>query len=163
MAPYTLSRTGRKHEVDMSAIPYNHLLLAVDFSPETESVLARAEQLRDQCEVRLSLLHVVEYLPMAYSGDLVLPDDFDLEQELLEVAKKQMAVVGNRMLIAEDDRHIEIGGTGHTILRVAEELGVDLIVVGSHGRHGLAALLGSTARTVLHGAKCDVLAVRIKA
>jgi universal stress protein A len=39
---------------------------------------------------------------------------------------------------------------------------VDLIVLGSHGRHGLAVLLGSTARSVLNGAGCDVLAVRIK-
>jgi universal stress protein A len=65
--------------------------------------------------------------------------------------------------VAETDRHLEIGGTGHTILRLAEALGIDLILVGSHGRHGLASLLGSTARTVLNGAKCDVLAVRIKA
>ena len=35
------------------------------------------------------------------------------------------------------------------------------LVVGSHGRHGLALLLGSTANAVLHGAPCDVLAVRI--
>ena len=39
---------------------------------------------------------------------------------------------------------------------------VDLIVVGSHGRHGFALLLGSTSTGVLHGAKCDVLAVRIR-
>ena len=39
--------------------------------------------------------------------------------------------------------------------------GADLIVVGSHGRHGLALLLGSTANGVLHGATCDVLAVRV--
>ena len=38
----------------------------------------------------------------------------------------------------------------------------DLIVVGSHGRHGLALLLGSTANDVLHGAPCDVLAVHLK-
>ena len=38
----------------------------------------------------------------------------------------------------------------------------DLIVVGSHGRHGLALLLGSTANDVLHGAPCDVLAVRLQ-
>jgi universal stress protein A len=146
----------------MSVADYKHLLLAVDFAPETEHVVVRAGQLREQCGSRLSLLHVVEYLPMAYSGDLVLPDDFDLEQELLEVAKKQMAVVGDRLGVPEDDRHIEIGGTGHTILRVAEEIGADLIVLGSHGRHGLAVLLGSTARSVLNGAKCDVLAVRLK-
>ena len=146
----------------MSVAKYKHLLLAVDFAPETEHVVARAAQLNEQCDSRLSLLHVVEYLPMAYSGDLVLPDDFDLEQELLEVAKKQMAVLGDRLGVPEGDRRIEIGGTGHTILRVAEEIGADLIVIGSHGRHGLAALLGSTARSVLNGAKCDVLAVRVK-
>ena len=39
---------------------------------------------------------------------------------------------------------------------------VDLIVVGSHGRHGLALLLGSTADAVLHHAKCDVMAVRLQ-
>ena len=42
-----------------------------------------------------------------------------------------------------------------------EELGADLIVVGSHGRYGLALLMGSTANGVLHGATCDVLAVRV--
>ena len=39
--------------------------------------------------------------------------------------------------------------------------GVDLIVVGSHGRHGFALLLGSTSTGVLRGAQCDVLAVRV--
>jgi universal stress protein A len=38
---------------------------------------------------------------------------------------------------------------------------MDLVVVGSHGRHGLSLLLGSTANGVLHGAGCDVLAVRV--
>lgn len=146
----------------MSIPEYERLLLAVDFAPETEHVIARAVQLREESGARLSLLHVVEYLPMAYSGDMVLPDGFDLEQELLEVAKRQMAALGDRLGVAEAERHIEIGGTGHTILRVAEEVGADLIVLGSHGRHGLAALLGSTARSVLNGAKCDVLAVRVR-
>ena len=45
--------------------------------------------------------------------------------------------------------------------RAAEAKGADVIVVGSHGRHGLALLLGSTANGVLHGATCDVLAVRV--
>lgn len=98
---------------------------------------------------------------MSYSGDLILPDDFDLEQELLEVAKKQMAALGERMGVRAECRHIALGATGRTILRFASDLDVDLIVLGSHGHHGLAALLGSTARSVLNGADCDVLAVRI--
>jgi len=47
-------------------------------------------------------------------------------------------------------------------LRCAKDNDVDLIVTGSHGRHSLQLLLGSTANGILHGAKCDVLAVRIK-
>ena len=43
----------------------------------------------------------------------------------------------------------------------AKDLGTDLIVIGSHGRHGIALLMGSTANGVLHGASCDVLAVRV--
>jgi universal stress protein A len=41
-------------------------------------------------------------------------------------------------------------------------LNVDLIVVGSHGRHGLQLILGSTANAVLHHASVDVIAVRVK-
>ena len=147
----------------MNAPAYRHLLLAVDFAPETEPVVERAHQLVEHCQARLTLLHVVEHLPMSYSGDLVLPDDYDLERELLEVAKKQMTALGKRLGVPDARRHVEIGTTGRTILRVAAELEADLIVLGSHGRHGLATLLGSTARTVLNGAGCDVLAVRIKA
>jgi len=44
---------------------------------------------------------------------------------------------------------------------LAKEQGCDLIVVGSHGRHGLALLLGSTANDVLHARRRDVLAVKL--
>ena len=46
------------------------------------------------------------------------------------------------------------------IAHAAERHGADLIVVGSHGRHGIGRLLGSTAHGVLHRAPCDVLTVR---
>jgi universal stress protein A len=48
------------------------------------------------------------------------------------------------------------------IIHIAEQQQVDLIVLGSHGRHGLALLLGSTANAVLHYAKCDVMAIRLQ-
>lgn len=146
----------------MTVSPYKNLLLAIDFSPETEPVSVRAQELKESYQARLSLLHVVEYLPMNYPGDLVLPNDFDLERELLDVAKKQMATMGDRLGVPTRNRYVETGATGPTILRRAGDLQVDLIIVGSHGRHGLAVLLGSTARTVLNGADCDVLAVRVK-
>ena len=72
----------------MSLTKYAHMLVAVDFSAEAETLVARAAQLRDQCAARLSLLHVVEYLPMAYSGDLVLPEGFDLEHRSWSPARR---------------------------------------------------------------------------
>ena len=54
-----------------------------------------------------------------------------------------------------------LGSTAKEILRIVQEQGLDLIVLGSHGRHGVAMLLGSTANAVLHHAECDLLAVRI--
>ena len=55
---------------------------------------------------------------------------------------------------------LDVSATVNQINKL-EEAGADIIVVGSHGRHGLALLLGSTANGVLHGASCDVLAVRV--
>ena len=65
--------------------------------------------------------------------------------------------------IPETKIHVSFGRPADEIKREAEALAVDLIVVGSHGRKGLGLLLGSTATGVLHGAKTDVLTVRISA
>ena len=64
--------------------------------------------------------------------------------------------------LTPEQRHLAYGQPRQEIHRLAEEQQCDLIIVGSHGRHGLALLLGSTANDVLHGAPCDVLAVRLK-
>jgi len=140
---------------------YRHLLAAVDLSAESDQVVERAVALREKCGARLSLVHVVEYVPMAYSGDVALPDDYNLEQELLEAAQKRMAELGERVGVPEQDRYVVLGSTAREIVHIVQERGMDLIVLGSHGRHGLSVLLGSTANAVLHHAECDLLAVRI--
>ena len=63
--------------------------------------------------------------------------------------------------ISAANQHLIFGRPETEIHALAEQIGADLIVVGSHGRTGLALLLGSTANGVLHGATCDVLAVRV--
>ena len=64
--------------------------------------------------------------------------------------------------LSTDHAHVLIGQPAQEMHHFAKENDVDLTVVGSHGRHGLALVFGSTANGVLHGAVCDVLAVRIK-
>lgn len=70
--------------------------------------------------------------------------------------------MADQLGIDQDARWLVWGNPKQEITHIAVRGNVDLIVVGSHGRHGLALLLGSTANAVLHYAKCDVIAVRLQ-
>ncbi len=141
---------------------YRHILLAVDFSPDAEIVGTRAVELAGRYGAHLSLLHVIEQVPVDPANDMVVPEQILLDEQLLTTARESLEKLAYRLGIPEAQRWVELGTTKNEIIRVAKEQRVDLIVVGSHGRHGLALLLGSTANAVLHAAPCDVLAVRIK-
>jgi len=141
---------------------YKHILLAADFSEHGETVANRAKDLSERYQAKLSIVHVMDNLLItdaAYGS--TIPFDLDLTAELMAAAKKRLANLADKLNIAEDCRWMETGSPKLEIIRVAEENNVDLIVVGSHGRHGFALLLGSTANGVLHHAHCDVLAVRL--
>jgi universal stress protein A len=141
---------------------YKHILLAADFSEHGETVANRAKDLSERYQAKLSIVHVMDNLLItdaAYGS--TIPFDLDLTAELMASAKKRLTNLADKLNIAEDCRWMETGSPKLEIIRVAEENNVDLIVVGSHGRHGFALLLGSTANGVLHHAQCDVLAVRL--
>ena len=87
----------------------------------------------------------------------------EVEVSIREQAEKELAALAKRLGIDAKHQLIEFGSTKNEVLRVAQEHKVDLIVTGSHGKHGLALLLGSTANAILHGADCDVLIVRSNA
>jgi universal stress protein A len=91
-----------------------------------------------------------------------MPFEIDLTDQMLEAARSRMDQAGQAFGVPEDRRLIELGSPKTEIVRIAQERGADLIVVGSHGRHGVKLLLGSTATSVIHHARCDVLAVRLK-
>jgi universal stress protein A len=146
----------------MAEHSYRHILAALDFSTGTVEVIGRAEELAQRYMARLSLLHVVEPALTEYTGELALPEDVNLEDQLVQSGEQRLRELGDRLRVKIPDRHVLVGSPRVEIARIAQEQGVDLIVVGSHGRHGLALLLGSTANAVLHHTPCDVLAVRIK-
>jgi universal stress protein A len=142
---------------------YKHILLAVDFFGKNQLLIEKAEKLVASFQAKLSLIHVVESVPITdagYGGDI--PFDLDLMTDLTAAAKNRLLALGAKLAVNDGDIWIEIGNPKMEIVRFAEENQVDLIVLGSHGRHGLALLLGSTANGVLHHAKCDVLAVRLQ-
>jgi universal stress protein A len=142
---------------------YKHILLAVDFFEPAQVVIGRAKALAELYKATLSLVHVVDNMPLPDAGyGLETAYNVDLTDEMIVAAKKQLSGLAQKLCVAEDRLWVELGSPKLEITRIAEENQVDLIVVGSHGRHGLALLLGSTANGVLHHAKCDVLAVRLQ-
>ncbi len=142
---------------------YKHILLAMDFFENDKAVAERARDLADKYQAKLSIIHVVDTMPITDSGfGTDVPFNLDLTKELLAEAKKKLAKLAENLGVAEDGLWLEMGSPKTEIIRVSEEDNVDLIVIGSHGRHGLALLLGSTANGVLHHANCDVLAVRLQ-
>lgn len=137
---------------------YKHILFATDLSDEIQHVLSKVKKIRDYTHAELSIIHVVEPLPgysYAYLGIE------DIEGQLIDEAKNAVAKLGQELKVPEDNQWIEVGPTKSKILGIADKISADLIICGSHGRHGLSLLLGSTANAILHGAKCDVLTVRL--
>lgn len=137
---------------------YKNILFATDLTEDTEYLTSKVQSIRQLTNAKLSLVHVVEPLPgysYAYLGIE------DIEGQLIQEAKLSIEKLGEKLNVGKNDVHVEVGPTKTKILKVAEEVNADLIICGSHGRHGLSLLLGSTANAILHGAKCDVLTVRL--
>ncbi len=139
---------------------YNHILVGIDLTEESTHVAKRACALSRAYSAKISCLHVVEPLSLAYGGDIPM-DLSTIQDQIQETAKTHLAEFADKLGIGEDDRYLIFGRPESEIHTLAAQIGADLIVVGSHGRQGLALLLGSTANGVLHGAPCDVLAVRV--
>lgn len=147
-------------------MPYKHVLITVDFSPASARVVARGMEIARQNGARVSLLHVVDYLPPLGFADDLLPSPALLvdEDELINRGKSSLEAFAKKEKISDDTRqHVSLGAPKLEIVDFAQAQGADLIVLGSHGRHGLGRLLGGTASAVLNHAACDVLAVRIVA
>lgn len=137
---------------------YKHILFATDLTEDTDYLIAKVRNMRDYTNAKLSIVHVVEPLPgysYAYLGIE------DIEGQLINEANQAMEKLGQQFSLTKDSLFVEVGPTKVKILKIADDIHADLIICGSHGRHGLSLLLGSTANAILHGAKCDVLTVRL--
>ena len=83
-------------------------------------------------------------------------------EPIIKEAKARLTKIAKTAKIPAKQQVLKIGIARSIILDQAKKLKADLIIVGSHGRHGVKTLLGSTANAILHNAACDVLAVRVK-
>ena len=141
--------------------PYKHILVGLDLSNEARQVAECGRDLADRYDAKLSLIHVVEPIIVDNSYDLMTSLPAELDDSLQERASNFLAKISDHLNLADVQQIVTLGSTRGEIFRVAQEQAMDLIVVGTHGRHGVGLLLGSTANSILHGTPCDVHAVRI--
>jgi len=139
------------------------ILLPVDGSESAlravDHLIAHGAWFRDVPEVHL--LHVHAPIPIgrvqAHIGKETLQAYYlEESQALLIEAQKKLDAAGRF-----HTTHIHVGQPAEVIVKMASDLGCDLIVMGTHGRSGIAGLvMGSVANRVLHLATCPVLLVK---
>ncbi|GGO75856.1 universal stress protein [Marinobacterium nitratireducens] len=140
---------------------YKRILMAVDLSEESDQLIDKTCEIAGRNDAELSLIHVIEPLSFAYGGDVPM-DLTTIQEQLDEHARGKLDAFAAKLSHPVKNKLIVSGHTESEIHRIADEHDINLIIVGSHGRHGLSLLLGSTANGVLHGAHCDVLAIRVQ-
>lgn len=155
-----LSPKETQMPVPTSPFKIRKILVPVDFSECSNKAVQYAEAMANQFDAELVLLHVVEeYLP---TSELVLVDTTALLQELRDTAKRDVDKLRDQI-----DPHIDAssemrcGSPYNEIVRAAEQMDADLIIMSTHGRTGfIHTFMGSTAERVVRHARCPVLVVR---
>jgi nucleotide-binding universal stress UspA family protein len=136
------------------------ILLAVDGSKYSEKAVELAKQLATAGDDEVVVAHVTELLPARFQTYPGL--DSELDKEAIELTKGYVAELEEAGITARAElRSAQYGGVARIITNLAEDLDAGLIVMGSHGRGDLTALLlGSVAHKVLHLSNRPVLIAR---
>jgi universal stress protein A len=140
---------------------YRQLLVAVDLSDQSRAIATKSVELARQWQAQLCLLHVIEFVPVEPMSDALVPV-VQIDDRVIARAREQMQALATALGIPNDSCRVATGNVKAEILRQARELNADLIVLGCRERHGLSILVNLTEDTVLHGAPCDVLAMRVR-
>ncbi len=135
----------------------SRILVATDFSDQARKALEWARSVADAFGAKLVLLHVIDIFSMAEVGCVM--GGADPLPLLQEQAQKRMAEL--RTLIPDAETVVREASPRPMIVDAAVELDCQMIVMGTHGRSGLAhLLLGSVAECVVAHSKVPVLTVR---
>ena len=109
----------------------------------------------------LHVAHIVEPLPLGYGGEF--PSAVrEIQTSLQDQARTRLKEATRAYDVPDANCHLGGGSASAEIRRLAKNLGVDLVVIGTHRRRGFEFFMGSTSNAVLHDDAFDVLAVRLK-
>src|SRR5690606_900331 len=129
-------------------------------SDDSEIIGARAKSIAERYGGEITLLHVVEYVPVEPMGEAFMPT-IHIETELVDRARTRLQELAAKLGLEHRPQLVETGGIKAKLIRAAQRLDSGLLLLGSREGHGLAILHIFTADALLHSASCDVSAVRL--
>jgi universal stress protein A len=143
---------------------YERIVCAVDFSHYSKATCLRAIEVARHFGAHLTLLNVVEYFPENRSNEVIAPENID--PAVYHEGEARKGLIELTRCLQYEDADIQVLFSSHSawheIVRFAGEQKMGLIVIGSHGKRGITALLGSTANGVVNHAPCDVFVARFQ-
>lgn len=135
---------------------YKHILLPTDFSDYSRHAAEKGLELCRIFDARLSVVHVVDYLPPTFISS---QSEHMSATEIIERATGYLAEWSEKVGLGNARQLVANGPAGKVIAGIAKEKDVDLILIGTSGEGGMKRLLGSTTRAVIHDSPCDVLSI----
>jgi universal stress protein A len=159
---WTTSQQSKSHVNDINSekiMPdYKKILVAIDVYAKENIVLRKAIQIANT-QADISLIYVT--VPQVHFDTYGASFGPDFVNDMRKQAELNLKDIAKEHGISESHVSAKMGSPADEIHNMAKEIQADLIVIGTHGQSGLRLLLGSTANAVLHGVKCDVLAVKV--
>jgi universal stress protein A len=146
---------------------YAHILVPVDFTRISNSIVSRANELAGFYQARLTMLNVLGDVPVgniAFGGVDKLPVPADLKQKQVETATDKMRQLAVSLGLSADvvlETVYATGKASEAIIQFVRDNAVDLVVVGNSGKKSVLGFMGSTAEATLKGVPCDVMALRM--
>lgn len=140
---------------------YSTILHATDLSEHHFAICKQAADIAKRFDAKLYLLHVIQPPTSMQLAQGLGFAEFDAPVK--DNAQVVMDLLGETLCIPQEQLLVEVGSIKLSILNKAETLGCGLIIIGNHTPTHLPPFLGSTAYSVVHHAKCDVLTLRTEA
>src|SRR4051812_38174421 len=141
--------------------PIKTILVPIDFGPPSEAALGYALDLAEALKARLFLLYAFEF-PIIGFPDGAMIASADVASKIVDAGQKAL----DKAMEKARGRNVEItpllkqGDPREVILNMAKEVGASMIVMGTHGRRGIArALIGSVTESVVRTSEVPVLTV----
>lgn len=130
---------------------YKTIVCAIEASDEGKDILFKANQLAQLHDAKLFVMHVIPHT--------IFPKDY--QKELEKNIAPEVEAIATSFNIPMSHVSVKVGKPYEQICRLAETKHADLIILGTHSKKGLNALIGSTANAVANYAKCDVSLIKI--